>query len=95
MNPHAVIAWTSLYLAVGMAAMICAVLAFIVTILEIRTGAWRPSLRSRRDIALALPKLWLRWQRNHLFGAPVVLLIAIAFANHLSFVTFWAVEPND
>lgn len=93
MNPDALIAWTSLYIAVGSMALICAVLSVIVTTCELRAAAWRPALRTRLDIALALPKIWLRWQKNYFYGAPVIALIALAFANHIGFEVFWNIEP--
>ncbi|MGE4404373.1 hypothetical protein [Pseudomonas sp.] len=94
MNHEALIAWTSLYIAVGSMALICAVLALVATAHEIRAGAWRPALATRIDIALALPKVWLRWQRNYLRGAPVIVMIALAFANHVGFDVFWNIEPT-
>jgi hypothetical protein len=93
MNPDALIAWTSLYIAVGSMALICAALSVIVTAHELRAGAWRPALRTRLDIALALPKIWLRWQKNYFHGAPVIALIALAFANHIGLEVFWNIEP--
>jgi hypothetical protein len=93
MSPDALIAWTSLYIAVGSMAIICAALSVVVTIHELRAGTWRPALRTRLDIALALPKIWLRWQKNYLHGAPVVALIALAFANHIGFEVLWNIEP--
>lgn len=93
MNHEAVVAWTALYIGVGSMALICAVLAVAVTVHELRAGAWRPALSTRLDVALALPKVWLRWQRNYLLGAPVIALIALSFANHVGFHVFWNIEP--
>ena len=36
--------------------------------------------RTRRDFALALPKLWWRWQKLYLTSTPVVLAIIGFFA---------------
>jgi hypothetical protein len=94
MNHDALIAWTSLYIAVGSMALLCAILAVILTVHEIRVGVLRPSLATRVDIALALPKLWLQWQKNYLLGAPVILAVAVAFAHHVGFQTFWNIEPT-
>ena len=94
MNHDALIAWTALYIAVGSMALICAVLAVGVTVHELRAGAWRPALVTRLDVALALPKVWLRWQRNYLFGTPVIAMIAVAYANHVGFDLFWNIEPT-
>lgn len=94
MNHEAVIAWTGLYIAVGSSALICACLAVIVTIYELHSGAWRPALTSKMQIVLALPKLWLRWQKNYFLGAPVVLMIGLGFANHVGFDTLWDIEPT-
>lgn len=92
MNHDAVIAWTALYIAVGSMALICAILAMALTAHELRSGAWRPALLTHMDVALALPKIWLRWQRNYLLGAPVIGLVALAFANSIGFEVFWNIE---
>lgn len=89
MKHEALIAWTSLYFAVGTMALLCATLAAIATIVDVRSGRWTLSTASRVDKALLLPRLWLRWQVNYLRGAPVILAIAIYYASHLGFYTFW------
>ena len=63
MKQEALIAWTSLYIAVGIMALLCAVLAVAVTADDWRTKRWRPALESGLDKTLLLPKIWLRWQR--------------------------------
>ncbi|WP_103727287.1 hypothetical protein [Novosphingobium sp. HII-3] len=93
MNQAALLAWTSLYIAVGSMALICAVLAIMVTFYELKAGVWRPALSTKFQIALAVPKIWLRWQKNYLFGAPVIVAISIAYAHHVGFATFWNIEP--
>jgi hypothetical protein len=94
MNYDGLIAWTTLYIAVGSMALICAWLAVIVTVFEIRAGSWRPSLETRLDIAFAVPKIRSRWQRNYLRGAPVIILVALAFANHVGLEAFWNIEAS-
>lgn len=94
MNHDALIAWASLYIAVGSMALLCASLAAVLTMHEIRAGAWRPPLTTRLDVALALPKIWLRWQKNYLLGAPVIAAVALAFAYHVGLDAFWNVEPT-
>ena len=89
MSRKALIAWTSLYIAVGVMAVICAVLAIAVTVDDWRTGRWRPSHASRTDKALLLPKIWLRWQINYLKGAPIILAIAFYYAGSVGFSVFW------
>jgi len=78
-------AWTSLYLAVSLCASLCATLALGATMYELYVGAWRPSLRSKGDVALALPRIWMHYQLKYLTGAPVILAIALLYANHLGF----------
>lgn len=94
MNPDALVAWTALYIAVGCLALICALLAAVVTVQEIGSGNWRPASGSRLQVALLLPRIWLRWQRNYLLGTPVILAIARAFAWYLGFDVLWHVEPT-
>lgn len=77
--------WTTLYLAVGICAALCATIAAIATTQEVWAGTWRPALVTRQDKALALPRLWLRWQIKYLTGAPVILAIALLYAQHLGF----------
>ena len=69
MKQEALIAWTSLYIGVGMMALICAVLAIVVTADDWRSGRWRPTHQTGLQKALVIPKLWLRWQLNYLKGA--------------------------
>ena len=73
-------------------ALICAALAVAVTLHELRAGEWRPALATRLDLVLAVPKVWLRWQRNYFLGTPVIAIVAIAFANHVGFEVFWNIE---
>lgn len=85
MTSAALQAWASLYLAVGICAAICGWLAATVTAYEIWRGAWRPSIASRRDLALAVPRIWLHWQLRYLTGTPVILMIALLYAHELGF----------
>lgn len=89
MKYEALIAWTSLYIAVGIMALICALLSVVVTADDWRAGRWRPSLETGLDKTLLLPKIWLRWQVNYLKGAPVILAISIYYAWHVGFSVFW------
>lgn len=89
MKHEALIAWVSLYIAVGVMALICAALSVIVTVADWRTGRWRPALETRFDKTLLLPKIWLRWQMNYLRGAPVILAIAFYYAADIGFSAFW------
>lgn len=89
MKTEALIAWTSLYIAVGIMALICAVLSLIVTVTDWRTGQWRPPLKTGLDKTLVLPKLWLRWQLNYLRGTPVIVIIVFYYASHVGFSVFW------
>ena len=89
MKHEALVAWNSLYIAVGIMAVICAMLALAVTADDWRTGRRRPSLVSRLDKTLLVPKLWLRWQINYLTGMPVILAIALYYAWSVGFSVFW------
>ena len=89
MKHEALIAWTSLYIAVGIMALICAVLSVIVTADDWRTKPWLPALNTGLDKTLLLPKIWLRWQVNYLKGAPVIIAISIYYAWSVGFSVFW------
>ena len=89
MKQEALIAWTSLYIAVGIMTLMCAVLAVLVTAHDWRTGRWRPALATRLDKTLLLPKIWLRWQINYLKGAPVIVAVALYYAWSVGFSVFW------
>lgn len=91
MKHEALIAWTSLYIAVGLMALLCAGLSFIVTMMELQSGRWQPECTTGMQKALLLPRIWLRWQLNYLLGAPVILSISIYFAWHVGFWKFWDV----
>lgn len=57
MKQEALIAWTSLYIGVGMMALICAVLAVLVTADDWRSGRWRspvlPLAKTHRELLRA------------------------------------------
>lgn len=89
MKHEALVAWTSLYIAVGAMALICAALAVMVTAHDWQSRRWRPALDSAWDAALFLPKIWLRWQLNYLKGAPVIAAVALYYASDVGFYTFW------
>lgn len=80
-------AWLALYVGVGVVVALCAVLAVLKTIYELRRGGLVLDLGNWKGRTLALPKLWWRWRVNYLTGAPVILIIAIMFAHHLGFAT--------
>ena len=89
MKHDALIAWTSLYIAVGALAAICAVLAAIATVDDWRRRRWQPKLETALDAALLLPKVWLRWQVNYLKGVPIIIAIALYYAWYVGFGAFW------
>ncbi|KHL24322.1 hypothetical protein PK98_14880 [Croceibacterium mercuriale] len=82
-------AWTSLYVGVGLMALLCACLAAAATFVDWRSGRWRPSVATHLDAALLLPKLWIRWQLNYLRGAPVILAVALYYAWSVGLHVFW------
>ncbi|WP_073977354.1 hypothetical protein [Erythrobacter donghaensis] len=89
MKHEALVAWTSLYIAVGAMAVLCAVLSILVTADDWRSGRWKPSCGTRLQKTLLLPKIWLRWQLNYLKGTPVILAISIYYAWSVGFSVFW------
>lgn len=89
MKQDALIAWTSLYVGVGLMAILCACLAAAATFADWRSGRWHPAVATWLDAALLLPKLWIRWQLNYLRGAPVILAVALYYAWFVGFQVFW------
>ena len=73
--------WTALYVATAIWCLIAVGMSVPMTLWQATRGAYPISLSSRADVALALPRLWWRWQKLYLTGTPVVLLIVIAFAS--------------
>lgn len=80
-------AWIALYAAVGIMVAHCAALAILKTVYDLRSGGLVLDFGDWKSRATAIPKLWLRWQLNYLSGAPVILIIAIMFADYLGFAT--------
>lgn len=80
-------AWLSLYAAVGVMALMCAIFAIAKTAYDYRQGGIGLPTTSTLDKMLVLPRVWVRWQINYLLGAPAVLCIAIYFAHYLGFET--------
>ncbi len=91
MDPEALEAWIALYAAVSLLAAFCAIGATVLTTCELAVGAWRPSVSSRLQLVMALPKIWLRWQIHYLRGFPAIAGIALYFAWHLGFDVLAAV----
>lgn len=80
-------AWLALYMGVGVMVALCAALAVLKTIYDLQSGRLVLDREDWKGRALAVPKLWWRWQMNYLTGAPVILVIALMFAHHLGFAT--------
>jgi hypothetical protein len=80
-------AWLALYAGVSVLVALCAILAALKTIDDLRSGRLALDFRDWKSGASALPKLWWCWQLNYLSGAPVILIIAVMFADYLGFAT--------
>ena len=78
-------AWKALYAGVGLTAALCMALALLKTIHDYRSGAHVIRFMTWPDRLLAAPKIWLRVHLNYLSGAPVVVLVAVAYAHHIGF----------
>lgn len=85
MNPIAMHAWLSLYLAASILAALCALLAAIRTGYQLQSGALKIPLDSVKNRLLACPRVWVAWQLSYLRGTPVVLAICVYFAWYLGF----------
>lgn len=87
MKPEAVHAWTQLYAAVGLLAVICASCAALKTILELRGGAVVPHTTWKQKFLL-VPRLWLRFQLSYLTGFPCIMGITLLYAHYIGFEAF-------
>ena len=81
----------TLYAGVGLTAALCMAVALLKTVHDYRSGAHVLRLETWPDRILAVPKLWLRANLNYLSGAPVVGLIALAYAHHIGFAVLGSV----
>ncbi|NBW75728.1 MAG: hypothetical protein EBR34_08005 [Sphingomonadaceae bacterium] len=88
MNAEAIEAWTALYAAVGLLALICAFCALAKTIWDIRTGTLELPAETWRQRLILLPKLWLHWQISYMLGFPMIMAIAILFVHHIGLAAF-------
>ena len=88
MKPEAVRAWTQLYAAVGLLAVICAGCAALKTILELRSGAVTVPLTTWKQKVLWVPRLWLQFQLSYLSGFPCIMGIALLYAHYIGFEAF-------
>ena len=84
LSPEHFANWMSLYAATGLCAMIAAFGAALSIGLEVvRAREWL-EVRSFGSAALALPRLWWRWQKRYLTATPVILAILAYYAVSLS-----------
>ena len=88
MKPEAVHAWTQLYAAVGLLAVICTGCAALKTILELRGGAVVIPHATWKQKVLLIPRLWLRFQLSYLTGFPCIMGIALLYAHYIGFAAF-------
>ncbi|TXH08027.1 MAG: hypothetical protein E6Q06_00790 [Candidatus Moraniibacteriota bacterium] len=88
MRPETIHAWLSLYTAVAILAGMCSLLAAVRMGWEIKTGSYRIATSSRKELALALPKLWIRFNLLYLTGLPSILLIAGAYIYYIGIGNF-------
>ena len=88
MKPEAVHAWTQLYAAVGLLAVICAGCAALKTILELRGGAVVLPHTTWKQKFLWVPRLWFRFQLSYLTGFPCIMGIALLYAHYIGFEAF-------
>ena len=88
MRAEAIEAWTQLYAAVGLLAVICAGCAALKTILELRGGTVVVPHTTWKQKFLWVPRLWLRFQLSYLSGFPCIMGIALLYAHYIGFETF-------
>ncbi len=88
MRPETIHAWLSLYTAVAILAGMCSLLSAIRMGWELKTGAYTIKTGSRTELALALPKLWLRFNVLYLTGLPAVAFVAVSYIYYIGIGTF-------
>lgn len=88
MRPEALEAWTNLYAAVGLLALICGACAAAKTIWDIKTGVLRLRARTWTQKVLLLPRVWLHFQLSYFCGFPCILAIAALYAHYIGFEAF-------
>lgn len=88
MRPEALEAWTNLYAAVGLLALICAACAAAKTIWDIKTGVLRLQVKTMAQKALLIPRIWLHFQLSYFCGFPCIMAIAALFAHYIGFEAF-------
>lgn len=88
MRLEAIEAWTQLYAAVGLLAMICGACAFLKTLYDIRIGAFELRQTTWRQRLFCLPRIWLRFQLSYLCGFPCIMGIAVLYAHYIGFAAF-------
>lgn len=88
MRPEALEAWTNLYAAVGLLALICGACAAAKTIWDIKTGELRLRAGTWTQKVLFLPRVWLHFQLSYLCGFPCILAIAALYAHYIGFEAF-------
>ncbi len=88
MTEHDLNNWIAIYLATFMLASVAFLLSLLTVGIELFHERFWRSLTTPRSIALALPRIWWRWQQRYLLGTPVILLIVGAFAAQLDWDGF-------
>ncbi len=88
MRPEALEAWTNLYAAVGLLALICAACATAKTIWDIKTGVLHLRAETFREKVLLLPRVWLHFQLSYFCGFPCIMAIAALYAHYIGFEAF-------
>ena len=80
--------WIAIYLATFMLASVAFLLSVLTVGIELLHERFWRSLTTPRSMALALPRIWWRWQQRYLLGTPAILLIVSAFAAQLEWDGF-------
>lgn len=83
MTREAIDAWSSLYAACMVCALVAAGIASGRVLYEVAVGRIRPETEEWRARLVFLPRLWLRWQLAYFSAMPVILLILSLFAAQL------------
>jgi hypothetical protein len=71
--------WTALYAATALCCALAIALTVPITLHQVVKGEDAIRLRTTKDVLLALPRIYWRWNKNYFFATPAILAIVTGF----------------